>query len=89
MDERRLKEEQRLLKRIAISQFDLEEAESFANIILAKDIHTMDYNSEVHRALNLSLIVSYWRPFSENDKNNKNTRKALGTTFIRGYIANL
>jgi len=68
MSEKQLIQEERLLKRLVISQNDLHHAQWYANLILAKKLHhsTLNEDKYLHRGLNTALIVSYWRPFSNN-----------------------
>jgi len=60
--------ERKLLKRLIISQQDLDHAKKYAELILEFGLHNSEQESEkyLHRGLNVALVVSYWRPFSDN-----------------------
>lgn len=56
------------LKRYFIILGDLDWAAKFADQILSGDFHnrTGEHTDLIHRALNLSMVVSYWRPFGKS-----------------------
>ena len=88
MSDKQLTQEMRLLKRLVISQNDLSHTQWYANLILSKNLHhsNLDENNYLHRALNTALIVSYWRPFSNNYESvNKDKLKKLTEKFLSDF----
>ena len=56
------------LERFYLIVGDLRDARKFANYILTRNLHQKrgDTTQLIHRAFNLSMIVSYCRPFMRN-----------------------
>jgi hypothetical protein len=59
-----LTNERKRLKRLVISNADLNHAKQYAELILNRN---WDREKYLLYALKTALIVAYWRPFSEND----------------------
>jgi hypothetical protein len=82
----RLLAERKLLKRLIISHQDLDHAKRYADLILKLGLHKSDEEGDryLHRGLNVALVVSYWRPFSDNE-GSADTHPRLPDKFISGY----
>lgn len=63
MSSERIRHEKKLFKRLLLTSDDLDHARAFADILLSEN-----YDSrELRRSLQTSLVVAYWRPFTNND----------------------
>jgi hypothetical protein len=83
---KQLDAERKLYKRLIISDQDLSHARKYAQLILELDLHgsSGDKNVYLHRGLNVALVVSYWRPFSDNE-GSLDTLPRLPDGFIAMY----
>jgi hypothetical protein len=70
----KVEQEKRLYKRLILTFEDLQQAKSFASALLSP----LPTEKAVRDALEIAMIVSYWRPFS-NNKGSKDAKKTLPT----------
>lgn len=85
-ESKRLAAERKLLKRLVISHQDLDHARRYAELIIDMGLHNSEKERDryLHRGLNVALVVSYWRPFSDNE-GSADTHPKLPDRFISGY----
>ena len=77
--------EKKLFKRLLHSHHDLMHARACARQILKRSLYEAPRGSddwEMLECLNTALVVSYWRPFSDN-QNTEDVRSTLPNSYLR------
>ena len=77
---KRVEQEKRLYKRLILTFEDMQQAKSFATALLPPQ----SAEKVVREALQIAMIVAYWRPFS-NNKGSKDALKSLSKKFLKDF----